>query len=106
MDFDINSVTADMLAAIKGKTESKWDIIKGTTLQFLERDKSRLELIALLRLNGDLTPEKFESRLSDHRLIMEAELNAVMVLSKATAQSAANAAIDVLEKAVVLALKK
>ena len=104
MNFDINEVVANMLSAIKGTVEDNWDEVKSTANQFLQRKKERLELLAVLRINGDLSQEKFESRLKDEKLIAEAELHAIAVISKAIAQKAANAAIEILEKAVKVAV--
>jgi len=100
MNFDINNVLADMLSAINGIVAGDWDKVKNTANQFLENDKERLQEIAQLRISGDLTDEKFQSRLSDEKLVVEAELNALEVVSKAIVQNAVNAAIDVLVKAV------
>ncbi|MCK5170787.1 MAG: hypothetical protein KAQ75_12995 [Bacteroidales bacterium] len=100
MDFDINEVLSDMLSAIKGTVEDNWDEVKSTASQFLQRKKERLELLAELRIAGELSQEKFESRLKDEKLIVEAELHAIAVISKAIAQKAANAAMDILVKAV------
>lgn len=100
MNFDINEVLANMLSAIKGTVGDNWDEVKSIANQFLQRKKERLELLAVLRINGDLSQEKFESRLKDEKLIAEAELHAIAVISKAIAQKAANAAMDILEKAV------
>ena len=105
MDFDINEVLANMLSAIKGTVEDNWDVVKSTAVQFLDRRKDRLELLAELRITGELSQEKFESRLADEKLIFEAELHAVAIISKAIAQKAINAAIDVLEGAVKTAIK-
>lgn len=44
------------------------------------------------------------SRLEDEKLIVETELHAIAVITKAIAQKAANAAMDVLEKAVKVAV--
>lgn len=104
MNFDINEVLANMLSAVKGAAEDNWGEVKTTANQFLERKKERLELLAELRINNELSQEKFESRLSDEKLIVEAELHAITVISKAIAQKAANAAIDVLVKAVKVAI--
>ena len=104
MKFDINEVLADMLSAIKETVEDNWDVVKSTADQFLQRKKERLELLALLRIEGDLSQKKFESRLKDEKLIAEAELHAIAVISKAIAQRAANAALDVLKKAVKVAI--
>ncbi len=104
MNFDINEILADMLGAIKGTVEDNWPEVKSTANQFLQRKKERLELIAELRISGALSQEKFESRLGDEKLIEEAELHAIAVISKAIAQKAANAAMDVLKKAVGTAI--
>jgi hypothetical protein len=104
MNFDINEILVDMLAAIKGTVEDNWDEVESTANQFLQREKERLSLLAELRINNELSQEKFESRLADEKLIVEAELNAIAVISKATAQKAANAAIDILVKAVKVSI--
>jgi len=104
MKFDINEVIAQMSGAVKDTVSENWSDAKSATSQFLTNRKERLALIAELRLTGDLTQEKFESRLNDEKLILEAELHAVAVITKAIAQKAANAAIDVLTKAVSTAL--
>lgn len=104
MSFDISKVLADMLSAIKGEVADNWDEVKSVANQFLLNRKDRLGLLAQLRIDGELSQEKFESRLNDEKLIVEAELNAIAVISKAIAQNAANAAIDVLSKAVKAAV--
>jgi chaperonin GroEL (HSP60 family) len=105
MSFDVNTVIDDMLTAIKGSVNKDWKEVKTASEQFLTRDKKRLEMIATLRITGELTLEDFESRLEDQKKIIEAELNALAVIGKALAQNAANAAIEVLEKAVMGAIK-
>ncbi len=105
MQFDINEVLADMISAVKGIVSENWDEVKSVTNQFLQRRKERLELLVDLRLKKELSQDKFESRLQDEKLIFEAELHAIAVVSKAIAQKAANAAIDVLTKAVSVAIK-
>lgn len=104
MEFDINEVLADMLAVIKETADDNWSEVKSTANQFLQRRKDRLALLAELRITGELSQEKFESRLEDEKLVFEAELNAIAVISKAIAQKAANAAIDILVKAVKTAI--
>lgn len=100
MKLDINEILADMLSAIKGTVTENWDEVKGTANQFLQNRKERLELLAKLRIDNELTQEKFESYLEDEKLVLEAELHAIAVISKAIAQKATNAAIDVLKKAI------
>lgn len=105
MEFNIDVVLSDMLAVIKGTVADNWDEVKSTADQMLSRKKERLALLAELRIKGEINQEKFESRLADEKLVVEAELNAVTVISKAIAQKAANAAMEVLDKAVMVAIK-
>lgn len=104
MSFNINDVSTDMLSAIKGVVDDNWPKVKSTADQFFQNRKERLELLAVLRIKGEISQEKFESRLQDEKLILEAELNALAVLSKAIAQNAANAALEILGKAVSTAI--
>jgi hypothetical protein len=105
MNFDINEVLAEMLSAIKGIVADNWSEVKSVANQFFQNKKDKLQLLADLRIKGEISQEKFESRLLDEKLIVEAELNAIAVITKATAQNAANAAIEILEKAVIVAIK-
>ena len=104
MSFDIHTVIADMGLAVKDTFEDNWDEARSVTIQFLQNRKERIAFMSQLRISGELSKEKFQSRLEDEKLILEAELNAVAVISKAIAQNAANAAIGVLEKAVKAAI--
>jgi len=104
MSFDIHTVLADMGSAVKETVTDNWNETKSVTLQFLQNRKKKIALFAQLRISGELSKEKFNSRLEDEKLILEAELNALQVFSKAIAQNAANAAINVLEKAVFKAI--
>ena len=105
MNFDINEVLSQMASAVKDVVADNWSEAKSVVNQFLQNRKERLELLAQLRMSGDLTQKRFESRLEDEKLIAEAEFHAVAVISKATAQEAANAAIKVLTDAVNVAIK-
>jgi hypothetical protein len=102
MNFDMEKVMADMLSAMKGTVGSKWNEVQSTANQFLQNKKDRLQQLADMRIDNELSDDDFKSRLADEQLIAEAELNALAVLSKATVQQAANAAMDVLLKAVKL----
>ncbi|MHB9143099.1 MAG: hypothetical protein ACYC25_14610 [Paludibacter sp.] len=105
MSIDINKVIADMLAAIKGTVVDKHEKVESIAKQFLIQNKETLLLIAELRISGELDDEDFKSRMEDQKLVLEAQFNALQVISKAIAQQAANAAIDVLEKAIITVVK-
>ena len=104
MNFDLNETIAGMLSAIKGTVSDNWGEVKSTANQFIERRKERLQLLVELRLTNEISEEKFKSTLEDEKDLLEAELHATAVISKAIAQNAANAAIDVLSKAVKTAI--
>jgi len=104
MNLDINAVVTDMLLAIKGTVEGNWGKVESTANQFLQNRKENLELLVQLRIDGEIDQDEFDSRLADEQLVIEAELNALAVLSKAIAQNAANAAIAILGKAAKAAI--
>lgn len=103
--INMNEVITDMLAAMKSSVSHHWKEIKESMQHFLAARKARFELLAELRISGELSQEHFESRLQDEKLIAEAEMQALEVISKAMAQNAANAAIDIFQKAVGAAIK-
>jgi hypothetical protein len=100
MKINIEETLKEMLTAMKLVATEHWKDVESTAKAFLERRKQRLELLATMRINGELSQEKFKSRLEDEKKILEAELNAMAVLSKAITQKAVNSAIDILEKTV------
>lgn len=104
MKFDINEVIAEMITAVKDTVGENWNEVLSVASHFFQMKKERLELLAELRIAGDISQKRFESRLKDEKLIAEAEFHAIAVISKAIAQKAANAAIEVLENAVKTAI--
>lgn len=105
MNLDVNKVIADVLSVLKGTVENNQDKVESVAKQFVLQNKDTLLLIAQLRLKGELTDEDVKSRLEDQKLVLEVQFNALQVVTKAIAQQAANAAIDILEKAVMTAVK-
>lgn len=104
MNFDINEVLFLMTDAIKQNVTENWEEVKQPTNAFLARRKERLELLADLLIKKEISQARFESRMEDEKLIAEAQLHAIAVISKAIAQKAANAAIDIFQKAVMAAV--
>jgi hypothetical protein len=100
MKFDIDETLAQMLSAIKGEVKDNWKIIKGNANSYLQTHKSRLELLASLRLANEIKEEFYQKRLKDEKKILESELHSIAIVSKSIAQKAANAAIEVLQDAV------
>jgi len=105
MAFDINEVVAQMLGSIKDTVKDNWNIVKDGANGYFQDHKSRLELFASLRLQKQISQEFFESRLADEEKILESELHSIAIITKAIAQKAANAAIDIFQSAVTKALE-
>lgn len=104
MAIDINEILPQMLEAIKGEVKKDWNTVKGSATGFLQNKKDRLNFLTMLRLNNQISDEDFKQRLKNEEIILETELRAMAVITKVTAQNAANAAIAVLSKAVTTAL--
>ncbi len=104
MSLDINQVFADVVAAIKGEVKDDWSIVKDATNGFLLSKQGRIELLISLRMADEISDEFFKKRLADEKDILQSELSAIALISKVTAQNAANAALNVLQKAVETAI--
>lgn len=100
MQFNTEETLVGMLSAMKLVASDHWKDVEAVSKNFYNRKKERLEMMAKMRISGELSQAKFESRLADEKLILEAEINALAVLSKAITQKAVNAAMDVLQKSV------
>jgi hypothetical protein len=98
--MDFNEVIAQMAQAVKGVVKEDWNVVKGTANDFLQDSKERWQLLVSMRLNNEISQENFKQRLKNEELILESNLHAIAIITKAVAQSAANAAITVLENAV------
>ena len=105
MNFDIDAIAADMLLAMKGVFVKNRPEVESIVKQFVKDRKNTLELLAELYRKGKITQQKLESRLEEEKIILEAELEALKIVSKALVQKAANAAIDTLVNAIKTAVK-
>lgn len=104
MSFDINEVLFQMSDAIKQNVAENWEEVKTPANIFLQNRKERFALLAELLIKKEISQARFDSRMEDEKLIAEAEFHAIAVISKAIAQKAANAAIDIFQKAVMAAV--
>jgi predicted phage gp36 major capsid-like protein len=104
VNFDIDAVLADMLSAMEDSVDSDWRDVRDHAKQVLQNEKEALANLAEQRLRGDITEDELRSELEDERDTVEAEMKAVQVMTKAMAQQAADAAMEVLFKAIRAAL--
>ena len=104
MKLDINEILADMLNAIKLSLKDDWSIVKKSANNFIQSKKDRLELLSLMRLNGEISETFFEKRLADEKEILASELHSIAIVNKVMAQNATNAAIKTLDDIITKAL--
>lgn len=104
MSFDINKVINDMARAIKDEVKVNIGDIKEYADKILENEKESLEELGQARVSGEIDDETFERELEREKKVVEAELLTIKIMTKALAQKAVNAAIDVFAKAVKLAI--
>ena len=105
MQLDINEILADMLNAMKISLKDDWKVVKKAANNFIQSKKDRLELLAIMRLEGAIDNDFFEKRLTDEKEILTSELHSIAIINKVLAQNAANAALKVLEDVITTALK-
>lgn len=104
MAFNIDQVLTDMARSLVSTTAKKGKKTMDQAVSFLEARKYRLERLAQRRIQGTIGEDVFQQALQDEQEVMQAELIAMKIAAKATAQSAVNGAMAVLEKAVKTAL--
>ena len=105
MAFDINETVAQMLVAIQNNTgKDNWSLVKEKANYYMQDHKSRLELLAGLKLHNQINDEFFRNRVTDEQKILESDLHSIAIVTKAVAQKAANAAIEIFQSAVMKAL--
>ena len=105
MPFDIDLTLNHMLDAVKTCVGKNWDAVKNIVSENMQNRKQRLQMLADMRINGEIDEDGLLSRLDDEKRLMDSELHALSILTKAMAQQAANAAIDVFRKAILAVIK-
>jgi hypothetical protein len=104
MSFDIEVVLKDMATAMKKEIVDDLGDIEEYGKEILENEKESLELIGQERLAGRWSEEKFNQEIEREKKVMETELLAIQIMTKAAAQKAINAGIGVFVSAVKAAL--
>ncbi len=105
MAFDLDRTLADMLSAISRAAAEDWPEIRLCVKRALIDERYALEAIAAARLNGEIDDLDMHSQLEDEKKVLEALLLVCRIKTKAAAQKAANAAIELLNEAVQAALR-
>jgi hypothetical protein len=104
MTFDIKAITDQMLQAVKDTVKGDWSKIQDSATGFISDHQDRLEMLGNQRLHNEIDDDFLQKRIKDEESLFQAELDATEIISKTIAQEAANAALDVLSKAISTAV--
>lgn len=104
MRFDINTMLGDMVAAVGNAVENYADKIGPYVQMILEKEKESLEELAQARLAGEISEQEFYDEMEREKMVVQAELLTLQIMTKAMAQKAVNAAMAIFINAVKLAV--
>lgn len=104
MIFDIDQVVKDMSAAISETVKEDAGDVGVSVKAIMETEKASLKELGDARLKGDIDDMVFNREIEREKKVVEVELLTIKIMTKALAQKAVNAAIDVFVKAVKAAI--
>jgi hypothetical protein len=104
MSFDINTIINNMKNAAAGAVKDELEDIPAYLNQIFENEKEALKNLAEARLAGEISDKEFQNELTREKKVLEAEMLTISIMTKAVAQKAINAAMNVLVDAVRLAI--
>jgi hypothetical protein len=104
MSFNISTIIKDMKNAAVEAVKDDLDIVPPYVKKIFDNEKDALKALAEARLAGEISDKEFQRELKREKKVLEAEMLTISIISKAIAQKAINAAINVLVDAVKLAV--
>ena len=104
MGFDVEDVLGRMADAINDEVVGSVGDIKDYAKKIMKNEEDSLRELALARVSGEIDDEILEMEMEREKKVVEAELLTMQIMTKALAQRAVNAAIDVFHTAVKAAI--
>ncbi len=104
MNFDIDQILNDMADAISDTLKNGAEDIKLSVKEIMNTEKNSLMELGEARLRGQIDEETFDREIEREKQVVEAELLTIKIMTKAVAQEAVNAAINIFIKAVKAAI--
>ncbi|MGJ3234373.1 hypothetical protein [Marivirga sp.] len=105
MDIDFDALIDGLTNVIQGSLESDLPHIREYAKKIVEEEKEALQLLANLRLSGEITDDEFKSEIEGQKGVVKNQLLAIGAMSTASAQRATNAALKFLGDTVLTAVK-
>jgi len=100
MSFDIDQVLKDMSKAVSDVAVADGGDIKKAAKEIMDAEKESLKELGEARLRGEIDDIVFNREIEREKKVVMAELLTIKIMTKALAQKAVNAAIDVFVKAL------
>jgi hypothetical protein len=104
MSFNIDQVLKDMVDAITGTVKDGVDELKVAAKEILDAEKESLKELGEARIRREIDDIVFNREIEREKKVVEAELLTIEIMTKALAQKAVNAAIDVFVGALKAAI--
>ncbi len=105
MSFDINTVLKDMTRAIVDSAKEEAGDIKEFAKTILDNEIDSLKDLGEARINKVIDKRVFDREIEREKKVVEAELLTIQIMTKAMAEKATNAAIEIFVSAVKAAIK-
>jgi len=105
MNFDFEATFKSMLNAAQAELFADSEQLKDQVKRIMEDEKIRLQKITAIKLDPSATDAEFELALENEKKVLKNASLSLEIQLQATAQKAINAAIDVLNSALSLAVK-
>lgn len=105
MKFDIDQTLEEMVQAMKEVFDGEYKSLQDFCENVFHTNKDDIRKLGERRISGELSQEKFESKMEDQLDALTTEMLAQTVKIKKLAQEAVNSALEVLYTAVQNALK-
>lgn len=104
MSFDIDSVLRDMVDAANDVVKEEKEEIKESVKEILHTEKKSLQNLSEAMLRKEIDNVIFEKEIKREKIVIEAELLTIKIMTDALAQKVVNAVTDVFFKAVNAAM--
>ena len=104
MSFDIDQVLKDMTGAITDTVKEGAGDINSDVKEILDAEKESLQDLGEARLQKEIDDIVFNREIEREKKVVEAELLTIEIMTKASAQKAVNAALDVFVNALKVAV--
>ncbi len=104
MNLDIGNLFKEMAATAGETLQGEGENLSGEVLSVLDKNRESIAELVVAVSNGDINEEELDIELQREKVILEAEMLSLEIVSKSAVQKAMNAAMDTLTSAVKMSI--